>query len=270
MPDLPRGLLYQSLWPYQRDYDNLPLKNIYNQINTVNLVVDLDNQILEQAQGNQGSLANRLARSLNDDGSLKTDQVDAAEHNIAMHEDGEDALGVAYVRMLADERAKLAEIADNSTALRIMFDSISSVVVLDNQTIQLQNTPTIYWEIDEPDPEHPEVAAALRAYTSFPATSVHQHFYGLTPIDNDPYGTPGQSFKVTSMSTAYLEDTLRVYVNGIRIFTDDYVYVPTRSGHTITWQPRTFTPAPASGTFEVSPPLSASDTIRIDLDIALT
>jgi hypothetical protein len=275
MPDLSQfpPALYQVDQPYQRDFDNIPLQNLMARIDQVNLVADLDNSILEQAQGTAGNLAARLYVALNDNGSLKSSAIDTALHNIAMHEDGVDASNVSYVRMLAAERDRLTEVADNATALRIMFDAISSVVVFDNQTIEMRNSPSIYWEIESPDPSNPEAAAAIRAYTTFSTDAAHQHFYDITPVDADPFGTSGTTYQVTSMSTPYMDGSLRVYLNGVRLSADSAILVPSGSGthgKNVSWKHFAYNPSASSGTFVVTPPISSTDVIRIDFDVALT
>src|SRR5476649_580731 len=97
--DLIPEVLHQSLDPYHWYYDNLPLQNILDRISLVNYAVDNAEDILRKSVGTQGTLANRLAQSINDDGTLKTAAIDDALHNIESHSDNG-----TYVRMLLAER----------------------------------------------------------------------------------------------------------------------------------------------------------------------
>jgi hypothetical protein len=82
-------VLHDGNQPYHVHYDNLPLKNILTRIDLVNAQVDINSQILRGSSGSSGSLNNRLAVSLENNGKLKSSSVDQSLHNIGAHLDGE-------------------------------------------------------------------------------------------------------------------------------------------------------------------------------------
>jgi Holliday junction resolvasome RuvABC DNA-binding subunit len=133
-------------------YDNLPLRNIYIRQELINDAVNINSDILRQAVGTQGTVSNRLAQSINDDGTLKASAIDGAKHNIAQHKDGQatvssaelaalTALGysvsnpVPFVRMTLAERDKLSLMASEATAFKLQLDTPSNVVLFDDTLV---------------------------------------------------------------------------------------------------------------------------------------
>lgn len=264
--------LYNPLHPYHWEYDNLPLEALKLRDEVINGQVDYNSGILMDAAGNQGTLANRLNQSMNENGSLKDDAIDEALHNIAEHTDGSknltsdelddlEALGyvvsnpVPFVRMLNAERAKLALIADEAKNMTIQVETPSNIVLYEEGPITLRQSDTISWSV---------TGNEVKANLGFPTEAAHRHYYDLEPVTDDY-----QSFKVTSVSTPYMEDSLRVYINGVRISSSAQVYVP-GSDISDAWTLNSFTPDHEAGTFDLSVAINASDIIRIDFDIALT
>ena len=272
--DLIPKALYEPMQPYYVDFDNMPLKNIMLRISLVNSAVDTNTAVLRESIGNTGSLANRLAESLDDDGSLLVEAVDATLHNIGSHEDGQglndsDVL-TDYVRMELVERAKLDDIAIGATSLKLMFietETISgttSDILFDSNTLEIIPSSTITWKVTGEE-GHQQV----QAHMSFPPEIAHQHYYDMTPV-NDDLGSPDyQTFKVTSLATPYLDGTLKVYVNGMRLSETMEIYVPRAGGPEDPWQYLSFTPDASSGKFQLSQAVAASDTIRVDFDTAI-
>jgi hypothetical protein len=247
-------VLYQAMMPYHVDYDNLPLRTILSREEIINDAVDINSQMMREAIGTSGTLSNRLRIAINDDGSLKPATVDAALHNIAYHTDGTDGVN-NYVRMLDDERDKLALIADEATALSLRIQTPSSTISFIDDIIEVQPTDTITWEVDAPN--------ILKAHMAFPTTAVHRHYYGLAPVPITLI--PDYiNYKTTSLSTPFIADSLRVYINGIRIFSDDDVYVPDFLVQH--WYLTYFTPDPVTGTFALSRAITVDDIIRIDFN----
>lgn len=245
---------YQAMMPYHVDYDNLPLRNIIAREEIINDAVDINSRMIRDSIGTAGSLANRLRVSLEDDGTLKTTGINAALHNIAYHTDGSD--GIAdYVRMLQDERDKLALVSDEATALQLEVHTPSTTISFVDSIVEVQPTDTITWEVTAPN--------KLKAHMAFPTTAVHRHYYGLTPVSNTP--APDYThYRTTSLSTIYIADTLRVYINGVRIYSDDEVYVP---DSTMTnWTLTSFTDDNTTGTFFLNRAITVNDVIRIDFD----
>jgi len=79
-----------------------------------------------------------------------------------------------------------------------------------------------------------------------------------------PVTTNYIDYKTTSLSTAFIADTLRIFINGVRIYSDDDVYVPDAT--VSAWNLTRFTPNETAGTFVLSRTITSSDVIRIDFD----
>jgi len=248
-------VFYQGLQPYHVEYDNLPLKNILDRIEVINSAIDNASQILQESVGTQGTLANRLAQSIEDDGDLKTTAIDEALHAIGAHSDG-DYLGISYVRMTQDERDKIDLLSDDATALKLTVNtdipSTTTVNFVDEE-VELQPSDTIKWQFISPN--------KLRAVTAFPSSAAHQHAY-----DGDPVLDSGSTYKINNIATPYVEGSSRVYVNGIRLSKTDSVYVPPSSGPDGTWILTTYTEDYANGLFALNRVLDGADIIKVDYD----
>lgn len=253
-------VLYEPNQPYHYYYDNLPLKNILTRIGLVNIQVDTNTDIIRGAAGTAGSIDARLNVSLEGDGSLKSSAVDGCDHNIGRHTDGEGSDGVAYVRMTADERAKLGLV--QSEANRIVFEvedsypTVGDSVTISEGTVRLRGSSSIFLDFEAPD--------VIRIHSAFPPDTAHRHHYGLQPAHSNA-GTPDyRNFKTTSVDTPYEEGSLRVYVNGVRLYSDG-VPVPNQSASSFT---STYieSESGSSGTFSLNRSLDSTDVIRIDFD----
>ena len=283
MPDLSQLPVpqYNADQPYHWEYDNLPLQTLANRDLLINLEVDVHAAILRETAGTQGTLANRLNQSIDEDGNLIADAVDQAGHSIAEHVDDAKvvssqeladyvALGfptlvnpVSFVRMLSSERDKLAQIANESTNLMMSIETISNIVLFEEDTVEFVPSDSIKWEVEAPN----KVKAVLTVSTDF----AHRHYYDLTPImvpTNDLTPILYKLFKVTSVATPYIEDSLRVYINGIRLNRNYGVYYP--SNPVSTWSLNSFTADFENGLFTLSNPITDLDIIQIDFDEALT
>jgi hypothetical protein len=262
--DLITPVTYDSLWPYHSRYDNLPLEYILARQSLINSAVDNSDEILENAKGSAGTLANRLNQSLEEDGDLKDTAIDEALHKIGAHTDGEYD-GIEYVRMKSDERDKLALIADEATSLTIQFETISTISTIaefSNDTLVFQDSDTITWAIENPN--------LVTANMVFPDSAAHEHYYDLTPVHADQDEPDYTNYEVTNSSVAFIEGSLRVYVNGIRISEDEEVYVYNADdGPAGTWTLTSFTGDAENGTFELNRALDEADIIKIDFDRSL-
>jgi len=268
MPEIEKiaEVLHQPMDPYHHQFDNLPLANILERQRLINSAVDINTQVLTDSIGTAGTLANRLAQSLENDGSLITIAIDEALHNIAEHTDGTTIISgvpVSFVRMLGEERDKLALISDEASALRLRVPATPSTTALfENETVVLQDSDTISWNVVS--------ANTIEATMAFPSSAAHQHYYDRTPSRQNTGGSDYQNWKTTTVSTAYVSGTLRVYVNGIRLSETASVYVPPVSGPDGTWSlTNVASVTPSSGLFSLNRNLDASDVIRIDFDISL-
>jgi hypothetical protein len=276
MPDLSSIPVpqYAAGQPYHWEYDNLPLKALADRDEIINGEVDTHTKILVDSAGTQGTLANRINQSIDEDGNLINTAVDQSLHNVAEHEDGSktvtleeleyynDTLGydsvsnpVPYVRMLDAERSKLALISDEATNLKIQVNIPSQIVLFDNETIELADSDSIAWEVNAPN----VLSAVLKISTDF----AHRHYYDLEPITSD-----NENYTVNSLATPFVEGSLRVFINGIRLSEEYAVYYP--SNPISTWSLNKFTPDHETGSFVLDSAISEDDIIRIDFDVSLT
>jgi hypothetical protein len=281
MPDISLipEVKYEPLQPYHWIYDNKPIENLLLSLDSVNAAVEWNTQAITQALGSAGTLAARLNQSLEENGNLKATAIDTALHNIAAHADGSVSMTpseislvdpddtyslptiVPFVRMLDAERAKLMLISPGATALKMEFysDAISSTLLFEDETIEFIDSDTIIWSI--------ESANKIKASMAFPASAAHEHYYDEIPV---PAVVPPnyQDYKVNSIATPFVEDSLRIYINGVRLTEGTSVYVPDYST-TPTYTLVTYSSDYASGTFSLDVALTSSDVIRIDYDLSL-
>jgi hypothetical protein len=255
--------IYGPLFPYHVDFDNIPILQLINQNLLINNAVEGTEDILRSAIGTQGTLANRLNQSLQDNGQLRTDAVDNALHNIGAHTDGMYA-GISYVRMTQSERDKLGLIADEATALVIQFETISTIsttsvipVIFDDQTVTFKASDTVTWRV--------ESGNNVYADLGFPSAAAHLHFYDQTPAPANIITPDYKNYKSTTVATPYVEGSLRVYINGVRLSETDSVYAP-GDLPADAWVLLTYTTDAANGTFALSTPITIDDVIRIDFD----
>jgi len=263
MPDIDKipEVFYNALDPYHFEFDNLPLTNILERQRTINSQVDINAQILRDSEGSAGTLNARLNASLESDGSLKKAAVDDVLHNIATHEDGSIVISgepVDFVRMLSDERDKLSLIEDEANNLNLEFETISTTVLFDTGTVKFEPSDTITIEVEAPN--------IIKLNSAFPSTAAHNHFYDLTPADATPATPDRKNYKTTTVATPFIEDSLRIYINGVRLTLSDSVFVPGSMGIEEDWLLTSYTSDFAAGTFSLNRSLEVADVIRIDFD----
>jgi hypothetical protein len=248
---------YTGLMPYRHEFDNLPLFNILTRQSIINDAVDTNRDELRDSVGSTGSLNNRLSASLNDNGSLRTAAMDAALHSIEAHEDTVD-----YVRMTNAERDKLALIEDEANLLTLSFETASpssTPVDFDNGEVLFSDSSSTAWRYE---------AGKMFLDLAFPLAAAHGHYYDVEPICTGICAVGDyKTFKVNAASTAYVDGSLRVYINGIRLSETDSVYVP---GPTLEdlWTLNSFTSDPPAGTFVLDVAITENDIIRIDFDVS--
>ncbi len=285
--------LYQPTDPYNHQVDNVPIKALIDRILLVNSQVDINATVLTGAIGTQGTLSNRLAQSINPDGTLKTSAIDAAQHNIAQHSDGSilvNNIPVSYVRMLLDERSKLTGIASGSNYLAVrvsLLQGVPSVSALTSQIsvvnvsevlfntgeFRLKSSDSIFWTLDP--------SGAIAAQTTFPASVRHLHFYDQIPVPLNPLAPDYQNYVVTSLATPYRQGSLRVFINGVRL-TATINVTPGKAPRAVlvpenvptgTWLSYSYAEdvsvggVVSSGKFSLSSPITASDIISVDFDV---
>jgi hypothetical protein len=272
---------YQANQPYHWEYDNLPLKALEDRDTVINNAVDNQSQILNDAAGTQGNLSNRLNQSIDENGNLKPAAVDESLHNIANHSDGSKEVSsaeldfyittlgystavnpVPFVRMLEAERGKLALVAEEATSLALEFCTDvsctpSNIILFDNQTVQLRSSSYITWEFQNPN--------IIKTVLAISVEFAHRHYYDIEPITQDNI-----NYDVSSVSTRYVEGSLRVYLNGVRLSSETVVYYPPISNPSVNvWSSNQFTPDHEAGSFTLLNAITEYDVIRIDYDVSV-
>lgn len=250
-------VLYEPNQPYHYIYDNIPLKNILARISLVNIQTDVHTEVLMGTAGSTGSLADRLNVSLEENGSLKESSVDSTMHNIAYHSDGEKD-GVEYVRMLAEERSKLSLVESEANLLTVQ---VEDNYPLTNGNVEFRNSSTIAFELQAPN--------VIKAHSNFPPDIAHRHEYGKVPVRTT---SDWRHFKTTTLATPYMEGSLRVYINGVRVSSGTYVPIFTTSSSPSSWMLFSLSSEDAAnGTFELNSeiPSPSSNSIIIDFDVLL-
>lgn len=247
---------YQANQPYHYFYDNLPIDALVQREDLINYAVDINTEILRQTIGTAGSLPARLNQSLQDNGALKTAAVDTALHNIGYHTDG-DYDGVSYVRMELSERQKLSLIADEATSLSIGIQGPSDITYISDGVALIDNSSTITWSVS--------LDQKIRADVSVGLTNAHMHYDNIEPISADL--TPNYKDYITNLPSEFTAGSLKVYINGVRIFSDITIYAPT-SDPSSAWQLNSFTENSGLG-FSLLNAITAYDTIRIDFEVPL-
>lgn len=246
---------HSNLSPYHELEDNRPLKEIALQLQVINDQVDINNADMLNAIGDQGTLSNRLNQSLNPDGSLKSEAIDEALHSIAEHTE----TGTCVI-MTTAERSKLALVSSNATsfAMLVETDNVGDVSFT-NTTLTLTESDSIVWNYS---------GSKLSAEFDFPSAIRHTHYYNLTPTT-----TNYKNFTSTSLATPYKENTLRVFVNGVRLNQVKTVLVPFDSSGNVTWSSLKYTEGTAvsgtvvSGQFALNSTIPSSASIIIDFDV---
>lgn len=252
---------YEAIQPYHYIYDNLPIAALILRQDILNDAVDFNTSVLENSIGSRVDLAARLNQSLDSNGDLKTSAVDITLHNIGSHKDGIYD-GVNYVRMKLDERQKLAQIQDGSNffALQINVPTISNGIYFGSGTLQLNDSNSLKWRFSAPD--------QLTADLQFPLESAHQHFYGVTP--SAAFLTPDYKTYTTGLSKPIMKNSLRVFINGVQIFSDFEVFTPAANPNVNhTWKKNKFTLDTDLITFKLLHSLTEYDIIKIDFDVSL-
>ena len=221
----------------------------------INNAVDNVVEDMRNAIGTQGSVSNRLSQSINPDGSLKAAAIDAALHSMDDHADSTN-----YVRMTKAESDKLTLITAEATDITLQVDDGTSQVNLTSGEVIFQSSTSIDVELESPN--------IVKFNLGFDTAAAHQHHYGLTPVHATLVTPDYINYKVNSIPSVFVSGSLRVFINGVRIFSDEEVYVP---GPMVDdpWTLLEFTPVPASGTFTLSAAISDEDIIRIDFDLLL-
>lgn len=269
MPEINKipEVLYEANQPYHFHYDNLPLKNILKRIDLVNAQVDINSDILRGCSGSVGTLSNRLSVSINDDGSLKNDAIDESNHNIAYHTDGSkvvDGVNTDYVVMKKSERDKLDLIESEANRIEIqiedsLYDDISlGPINLSTGVVKFESSNSVLFDFEAPN--------IIKAHSAFAPEAAHKHHYSIVP---GHLNASIPDFKSYITYVPFMEGSLRVYVNGIRLGENE-VAVPEYNDFSVSTLTKIESIVPENGTFILNRSLSENDVVTIDFDELLT
>ncbi len=240
---------YAGEQPYHWEYDNLPLKTLARRDEVINDQLIINTNDLREAHGSLSSVAARLDVSLKADGTLSSSAIDEAMHGIAMHEDDD-----TYVRFLKSERDKLDLIASEATNISFEVETPSNVILFDNGSLKLLGSETVTWQIENSN--------ELKANLAFSSDAAHRHYKSIEPTTDDYI-----EFLVGPYQ--FIENSLEVYINGVRIFQETAIYVPS-SDPSDAWKLMSFTEDHENKSFSLSTAASIDDVIRVDYEISLS
>ncbi len=241
--------------PYHFEFDNVPLKALMTRQGLINNAVDNIVDDFRDAIGTQGSVSNRLSQSINPDGSLKVQSIDDALHSMDDHTDS-----TSFVRMSKAESDKLTLIDAEANDITLQIDDGTSQVNLTSGEVIFQSTSSVDVELEAPN--------IVKFNLGFDTAAAHQHHYGLDPVHDNLVTPDFINYKVNSIPSVFVSGSLRVFINGTRIFSDEEVYAAGALPDD-PWTLLKFTPVPASGTFALSAAISDEDVIRIDFNLLL-
>ena len=102
--------------------------------------------------------------------------------------------------------------------------------------------------------------------SAFPADAAHLHFIDLTPADVSPGDPDRKNYKTTTVATPFIEDSLKIFINGVRLTLTDSIFVPGSMGIEEDWILTSYVSDFAAGTFSLNRSLTIADIIRIDFN----
>lgn len=259
--------LFSANDPIHWTVDNIPLKNLMRRQILINLALDNIIEQITDAVGTQNTISNRLNQSIEPDGSLKTEAIDDSLHSIEAHADSDD-----FVRMQKTESDKLALIDSEATDVALNVQNDDIFVAFNNGVVKLRDSASVTWSVEAPD--------IVKAHMTFSSEAAHQHHYNQVPVHAVGESPDYVNYKVNSVSSEFIENSLRITINGIRInpvasdatteeIEAETVLVPGVAVDDL-WTAMYFVPDHEAGTFALSSAISDEDVIKIDYDIALT
>lgn len=268
--------LYQANQPYHYSVDNLPFDAIKSREDLINAAVEASNTALAAAAGTAGTLDTRLDQSLHENGNLISSAVDTALHNIGAHADGNYEVSdtellnykvsyplvenpVPFVRMLQAERTKLASVANGATDVTLDFVTPTGNISITSGLVTFQSSTTLNWYVD---PGTKFVQAELVTTYSNP----HKHYDNIIPASK--YLTPDYKNYNTGITSPFIVDSLKVFINGVRIFPGTSVYYPTFSD-TPVLKLNSFTEYGSGLGFELLNSITEDDIIFVDFEVSL-
>lgn len=263
---------YTADMPYYFIYDNLPFDALLQREAIINAAVDNNSEILRLAGGSL-NLAARLDQSIYDNGALKPNAIDSALHSIGAHMDepytisGPDLTAlqvyyptltnpVSFVRMLQVERDKLALMQDGANFFGISVPTASGITYFNSDYVNLQDSTTIKWNVD--------AGQALSAEVTSSLSNPHMHYDNVVP--DSKYLTP--NYMDYTVPLTFKTGTLKVFINGIRIFSGNDVYVPS-ADPSLPWSLNSFTEDVGLKGFSLLNAITVDDIIYVDFEVSL-
>lgn len=270
MPDISSIAIprYAASEPYYYAFDNKPLDAIEQILTLINDQVDINTQSLLSAGGNY-TLAQRLNVSLLPNGNLRTTSVDTSLHNIGAHTDSSYTVSggelatfqtlfpsitnpVFFVRMLQEERDKLALVQEEANNITVSVDDGSTTTDFSGGTVIFSPSSTVTWTVESGQVVKAEVTTSL--------TGAHEHYDNITPQSASL--TPDYQTYTTGGYPDFTAGSLKVFINGVRIFPDASVYVPS-ADPSMPWNLNSFTEDGLTG-FSLLNPITQDDIIYVD------
>jgi hypothetical protein len=206
---------------------------------------------------------------------VTTSAIDQALHSIAEHEDGSKNVDsfqlqdyvdlgfpeltnpIEFVKMLKAERDKLSGISNAATDFTVSIESNGVEVLYESGNLEMLESDTIKWEIVGPNQARPVLG--------FSVEYAHRHYYNQIP-NSIPNEENIDYKKFEASPYPFIEGSLRVYVNGVRLNDEFSVYHPNLNP-LAPWKLNTYIPNHTNGTFELDVALTEYDIIQVDFDI---
>ena len=264
--------------PYHYTYDNLPIDALIQRDQLINSEVETNSAILAAAGGDY-DLATRLNQSLDNVGVLKSLAVDVSLHNIGHHTDGSYSVSsaflttlqnyypdavitnpVPFVRMLEIERVKLSTVDDNANFFGIQFNLPTGTVTYNQNYLKINNSSTIRWYTQDGQNVRAEVSTGL--------TNPHRHFDNVAPTHKNLI--PNYKDYIINGGAAYSSGTLKVYINGVRIFSSNYPVNVPQADPSKTWKSNYFVESEDRLGFSLFQSITEYDIIMVDFTVPLS
>jgi hypothetical protein len=269
--------------PYYWTYDNLPIDAIKQRETIINSAVDNNTDVLKNAAGDAGTVGTRINQSLDSNGHLLENAINQANHKISSHADDSATVDsttlseyqilfptltnpVSFVKMLEVERSKLSTISEDANFLQLNVETASNIAQLTDTQVLFQSSDTISWKlVGSPGiDDQVYLSAQLKSSLSNP----HQHYYEITPVNALVASTSPDYNRVYTTGMTFSSNSLKVYINGTRIFSNAVIFYPTRSS-TPEFNQNSFTVNSSNNGFSLLNAITSDDIIRVDFDVAL-
>jgi len=196
-----------TIWNYERA--NEPLEDLFRMIRLVNGDLDAYAQDFENAKGSAETLADRLAVSIEDDGTLKPGAVVSFPIANVIEENSGPYNGADKIHFTRSEKTKLSSMGSRANRFTIRVDQ--SDPIEGEVTFRVGRMLKVS-AIRDSDGE-----TVLRLDTRFSADALHEHRYAIRVLNY----SNGIAFMPDDEDTP-IPGTILLYVNGQRIRRSGY------------------------------------------------